>query len=80
MNFPAAVVGAHVNNKLLLMSTFLINGIISCLTPFVIMFEYDGSNVFLQNVCSIGGPGNWRYLVIIRGIQGLFQVKTFFRL
>lgn len=75
MNFPAAVIGAHVNNKLLLMWTFVINGIITCLTPLLIMTELDTSSEFLKNLSFLTGIGNWRALIILRGIQGLLQVS-----
>lgn len=76
MNFPAACVGVHFNTKLLLGMSFVINGVLSCLTPFLITFTYNGSNKFLQDVSELAGIGNWRALVALRAIQGIFQVCT----
>ncbi|XP_065204751.1 sialin-like [Planococcus citri] len=73
MNLPAAWLGVHFNLKMLLMVTFLINGVLSCCTPFLINFTYTGTNDILLQIKSWAGIGNWRALVVLRAIQGILQ-------
>ncbi|KAK7591310.1 hypothetical protein V9T40_002923 [Parthenolecanium corni] len=76
-NFPAAVIGVHLSNKRLLFFTFFVNGILNVLTPFLIEFEYSGSNQLLKNLVDAAGVGNWRALIIFRAIQGILQAFMF---
>ncbi|XP_065205167.1 sialin-like [Planococcus citri] len=77
MNFPAACLGVHFNVKRLLLVTFVVNGVLSCLTPLLINFHYTGSNEMLLQFKSWAGIGNWRALIVLRAVQGILQAFMF---
>lgn len=76
MNFPASVLGVYFDKKLLLVVSFLANGLLACFTPYLITFTYTGSVEVLKRFFQSTGPGNWKLLIVLRIVQGLIQVSA----